>query len=219
MPDHESRGNGRRRARGTVRLERHDSGAVRYQSDNDGLRSFPRLEHVRFIFGAAVALAVLALATGARATQPPPKPDFSGFAFLTGNWNCIDNDPRGPLAYHFTWGPDASGYWFNGTRTVPAFHGDPPTVNTDRITFDGDKKHFVELETGSYGLYDYSTTAGFVGSKIVLHSVPFAHSPGSLGVNDFTAVKLNPTEFTLSGGTTVKGIRKVLWTGSCMKAR
>ena len=170
-----------------------------------------------YVFAVAVGLAVAANATIARGAAPPPKPNFTGFAFLTGSWSCANNDPRGRLAYRFTWAPDESGYWFVGKRTVPAAFGQPAASDVNMITYDFDAKHFVELQTGRFGQYDYSTTAGLVAGKIVLHSVPFARLPGTPGVTDLTVTRRGSSHLSLSGGATVNGARTTLWSGSCTK--
>lgn len=180
-----------------------------------------------FVFAAGPATAQT---TDASSTPPPKaptypkpaKPDFSSLRFLLGKWTCVSYSERrgseptkGTLVTTMT--PD--GYWMKTvTTSAGVSYAKFPSTYTDLVTYDGTAKRWIDIGTGSYGAYGYSTSTGMDsyghmlwGADSFLYDGDTTSSTGTL------VTKVSDTKYTTASAfTTTAGLVNRVH-GTCTK--
>lgn len=178
-----------------------------------------------FAFAATALFALSITAAHAQTMESTPapapkKPNLSALSFLEGSWSCWYKSSRRPSVgkYTVTYAPDATGFWLVAKTSSPGVPWFPyPSKAVDMITWDRDAGRYIDSFTDTQGNYDLSTSKGWVGSKLVWHSLAFTPGPDIVSVTDQTWTKVSATKLTAYNSFTTKKGRKVSVTGGCTK--
>ena len=162
---------------------------------------------------AVILLALSSAAVHAQTAQPTPiptnkKPNFAPFMYRVGTWSCANKQSNRPTSFPFTttWSLDPSGYWLVGKTTTKGASWYPHSdTGTGMIGYDFDAKRWIEVYTDTQGNYDFSVSKGWVGNKIVWHSLAFVPTADASSTTDETLVKVSSTKTKVTSGFTAHG--------------
>jgi hypothetical protein len=145
----------------------------------------------------------------------PVRPNFAPLDFLVGNWTCTRTlSGRAPVTTTDKVTLDPGGYWLVETERVPARASFPyTTTHTERVTYDGVAKRWVDLASSNLGSYTIDTSNGFAGHTWVWHHELYAKSADTASMTDFVLTKVNDSKTTatisliMTSGQTINGTR------------
>jgi len=134
-----------------------------------------------------------------------PKPDLSSMSFLVGTWSCSKQSSGRPAPYTATatYAVNPDGRWIEQTTVwnpVPWYPN--KWTSNDKITYDADTKHWVDVEYDDIGGYGVSTSRGWAGNTIVWHDPTFTPSSKVASVTDTTMTKVSDSKVTLTWSIT-----------------
>ncbi len=151
----------------------------------------------------------------------PKKPDFSSMQFLIGTWNCSQHsERRGNEASHMTvtYSLSSDGYFMKSVSKSPkvSYAANGYTA-TDWITFDARANRWIDVQTGSYGSYGYSTSTGWEHGHLLWGADSFLPDGDVTSSTGILMTKVSDTKLTTASAfTTSAGLLNRV-TGSCTK--
>src|ERR1700719_1015700 len=123
-----------------------------------------KLSGVVSILALLGALAIASLA-GAQVESTPipqaPKPNLSPLSYLVGTWSCSTQSARRPAPFKttVTYAMDPTGYWINEKSVTEPMSWFPTGLTSyDKITYDPQEKHWIDLSYDERGGYGYSVS-------------------------------------------------------------
>ncbi len=149
-----------------------------------------------------------------------PKPDFSKFMFMMGDWTCSTKSSRRPAAFITTSTTtiDPTGYWMvaKGVQHKTSWtHSDFSAV--DMVTYDADAHRWVDVSTGSEGSYNLSTSPGWRGDSIVWTDAVISPQGNVMSTSPTTLTKMSDTTMSTHNSFKERSGRTITVTGSCHK--
>jgi len=171
------------------------------------------------------ALAIPSLA-GAQVESTPipqtPKPNLSPLSYLVGTWSCSTQSARRPAPFKttVTYVMEPTGYWINEKSVTEPMSWFPAGLTSyDKITYDPQEKHWIDLSYDERGGYGYSVSQpGSRGDKVVWHGMTGVTGNPSIATNsDTTMMHDGNSKLTSSSSFTEKSGRNVSVVSTCTK--
>ena len=149
------------------------------------------------LFGLLTAAAPVAQAADA-VPAPPPKPDFTPFAFLIGTWTCVSTETDRPdrESAKTTWKMDEKGYWLVGSTDYHPVKSFPyEQKGQERITFLADAGLWIYEDWRDMGGYNLYTTPGFTGTTVIWKNHSFFPGKKERAISTYTLEKMGDAKY------------------------
>jgi hypothetical protein len=181
----------------------------------------PALLVVAYVLSTLCALP--ANAAGVQPTPIPrdPRPDFSQFQFLVGNWNCTIDSSRRPRPFPTTvrTSIDSNGYWLLMKTTTGKVPWNPIAIaTTDSLTYDATTSRWIDISMDDYGAYDVSASPGWSGNALVWSELATQKLHGLTSTSPRTMTKVTDDKTTTDQAFVETSGRRVTVNTTCIRA-
>lgn len=150
------------------------------------------------------------------------KPDFSSMQRLVGTWDCEVASSRRPKPFGTiaTTSVSPDGYWLVTKTVTNKVPWNPITiVNTDYVTYDATRSHWIDMSMDDYGAYDVSISGGWHGNSIVWNEVTYPKLHGGVTFSPRTVTAYGDRKTVTRTWFVEASGRRVTVTTVCIKGR